>query len=435
MLWRISQNNSRVYTLKKTVPISPDTPKPLQRGEHEQLDALLQGGRLLRGFPHPLESQFRQALAADSAAAFRSAVIYVFFLYIGLGVGIATQLPREALGLWPLGYALLGLVVITGLILSRLRNLDGIYPWYATTLAFIGITIVLALTGLAQNPQMRLGSMIGIMPALAVVGGMLGLRTALIAIATISGGIAGFLLSRAVGQPPDWLIFNQTYTSGCFVAIILGWLAERRNRIVFLQKSMLALEKQRSDNLAANMQALSRQDGLTKLANRRFFDERLSEEWLRCQRAHTSMSLMFIDVDFFKNYNDYYGHQAGDLCLQRIAQVLQKFTKRPGDLAARYGGEEFVLLFPEMHRESARHCSEEVRKALAELSIEFETSPIAPCITASIGVATCTPSSETTPEDLLARADDRLYAAKHEGRNQVKCDGADDDHPPRDGHY
>lgn len=400
-----------------------DTPDS-GHGSHDStryalINDLLTRRSLRLGFPAPLEGEFRHALSMESAAVARTSMYYVLLLYLGLGVGIIVLLPPEVLGLWPMGYAFLGLVVVAGILLSRRHQIDPFYEYYATALGLVGIAIAVTLPGLADNPVMRQGSMIGVMPALVVVGGMLNLRLVPAAIAMLCGGVGGLLVIYSLDRMPDWLLVNQTYTGGCLVATILAWLAERRNRLVFLQKSLLALEKQRSDQLAARMQEISRQDGLTGLANRRYFDEMLAREWLRCQRDGSVLTLMFIDVDYFKPYNDHYGHQPGDDCLQRIAAVLEKHTRRPGDLAARYGGEEFVLLYPQTGPEAANQLAEEVRQGIASLKVPHACSEAADHVTVSIGLASMVPEESHHPDELVQRADHGVYEAKRRGRNQV----------------
>jgi diguanylate cyclase (GGDEF)-like protein len=125
-----------------------------------------------------------------------------------------------------------------------------------------------------------------------------------------------------------------------------------------------------------------------------------------------------VDIDHFKAYNDYYGHLAGDDCLQRVARTLETVVARPGDLAARYGGEEFALVLPDTDN-GARILGERCRAAVADLQIPHQASPLLPVVTASVGVATTIPRPGSTPEELIVRADQALYRAKLLGRNQV----------------
>jgi diguanylate cyclase (GGDEF)-like protein/PAS domain S-box-containing protein len=163
---------------------------------------------------------------------------------------------------------------------------------------------------------------------------------------------------------------------------------------------------------------LSRTDGLTGLANRRHFDERLQSEWLRHRREKQMISLLMFDVDFFKRYNDTYGHQAGDQCLASVAGAIRGQLRRPADLAARYGGEEFAAILPNTAVEGARHVAEAIREAVNRLALPHSASTVADHVTISIGVAAGIPDATSSAEGLLKRADQALYQAKERGRNQ-----------------
>jgi diguanylate cyclase (GGDEF)-like protein len=159
-------------------------------------------------------------------------------------------------------------------------------------------------------------------------------------------------------------------------------------------------------------------DALTSLANRRSFDDALGREWRRCARSQTSLSLAMIDIDFFKEFNDAYGHVAGDACLRQVAQAIADRIKRPGDLAARYGGEEFALVLPDSDAVGSFKLSESVCAGMLDLAITHEGSSLG-YVTVSIGVATIVPDVEDDPQGLLRSADAMLYEAKHNGRNRV----------------
>jgi len=160
-------------------------------------------------------------------------------------------------------------------------------------------------------------------------------------------------------------------------------------------------------------------DGLTGVANRRRFDESLQAEWRHCRRGTGPLTLIMIDIDHFKRYNDRYGHQAGDACLQRVAAVIKGSLGRSHDLVARYGGEEFVCLLPDCSPAGAARKAEALRQAVAALGIPHETSSVAATVTVSLGVATCIPDANASADQLLAAADAALYAAKTGGRNRV----------------
>ena len=167
------------------------------------------------------------------------------------------------------------------------------------------------------------------------------------------------------------------------------------------------------------LQQLLSTDALTAIANRRRFDETLAREWRRCQRSGLPLSLLMIDVDHFKAYNDHCGHPQGDACLRQVASLLTDTASRPGDLVARYGGEEFVCLLPDIGSAGALAVAEKLAAALKDAAIDHPRSPAGPRLTLSIGVAT-TRRFSGEPENLVAFADKLLYAAKAAGRNQIK---------------
>jgi diguanylate cyclase (GGDEF)-like protein len=161
-------------------------------------------------------------------------------------------------------------------------------------------------------------------------------------------------------------------------------------------------------------------DHLTGLANRRIFDEQLTREWKRAAREKGTLSLLMVDVDHFKLYNDRYGHLAGDECLRAVGSVLAKAPFRGTDLAARFGGEEFAILLPRAGAEGAFLIADRIRQAVADQQQPHISNPSS-IVTVSIGVATLHPAEETGEKLLIQRADEALYQAKKEGRNQVKA--------------
>lgn len=172
--------------------------------------------------------------------------------------------------------------------------------------------------------------------------------------------------------------------------------------------------KRKSDLL----ESLAALDALTEIANRRRFDEVLEAEWNRARRANTPLSLIIMDVDYFKKYNDIYGHAAGDDCLKRVAQALKYGLRRSSDYIARYGGEEFAVVLPGTDAEAAARVAEQLVGGIASLAIPHSDSEASNCITISAGSATIVPDDELSPRTLLEAADKMLYDAKRTGRNR-----------------
>jgi diguanylate cyclase (GGDEF)-like protein len=160
-------------------------------------------------------------------------------------------------------------------------------------------------------------------------------------------------------------------------------------------------------------------DGLTNIHNRRYFDERLNPEWGRATRNNTELSVLLIDVDYFKRYNDYYGHQAGDECLRKVAGAIRSVIERPVDVVARYGGEEFVCLLPDTNMGGALYLAEAIKQTIMALNIAHAASAVLPCVTVSLGVCVKTQNYQGSSDALLRMADIQLYNAKEQGRNCV----------------
>ena len=184
-----------------------------------------------------------------------------------------------------------------------------------------------------------------------------------------------------------------------------------------------AAEKLIELNKALEQMALI--DGLTQIANRRNFDTTIEKEWKRLARDKKPLSLLMVDIDFFKKYNDHYGHQAGDDCLRQVGRALAETVLRPADLVARYGGEEFVLLLPEIELQGALCVGQRVVDAIHQLGIEHTASDVVPTVTISLGAATLIPDRSKTPSQLIKLADQALYQSKETGRNRVTALSSD----------
>lgn len=175
----------------------------------------------------------------------------------------------------------------------------------------------------------------------------------------------------------------------------------------------IALEKANCE-----LEHLNALDGLTQIANRRRFDEYLIYQWCFLAKKQLPLSLIFADIDYFKDYNDHYGHQAGDDCLRQVAKIIESVVKRSSDLVARYGGEEFVVLLPQINLQEAKSVAENIQTAIRH-QIIHAYSTINDYVSLSIGIASIIPNSEFSPDFLVKQADKALYKAKQQGRNRI----------------
>ncbi len=209
-----------------------------------------------------------------------------------------------------------------------------------------------------------------------------------------------------------------------FVALIRD-VTERQTMIDQLEQALAELRQEKAKVLAANEELafLSTHDSLTNLANRRHFDDFSGRLWRQAQRRHEWVAILLIDIDYFKQYNDHLGHQAGDACLTRVAEVLGREIGRAGDLVARYGGEEFIVLLGNTDVNGARHIAETVRSQVQALAIPHPGSNHG-VITVSVGLAACVPGKGARIETLIGRADAALYVAKAAGRNRLEISNA-----------
>lgn len=192
-------------------------------------------------------------------------------------------------------------------------------------------------------------------------------------------------------------------------------------RRIATMRSALVQLTEKLDQANRELERLNAIDGLTGVANRRRFDETLRHEWLRAARGGHPLSLLFIDVDEFKPFNDGYGHVAGDECLRDLARLMAATLRRPPDLLARYGGEEFAVILPETGADGATSVARSLLEAVREAAIPHEFSSVSPVLSISIGVATAIPerADKEGYEVLLTIADEALYKAKNAGRDQV----------------
>lgn len=185
-------------------------------------------------------------------------------------------------------------------------------------------------------------------------------------------------------------------------------------------------QEQELETLKKQLEEYSYQDGLTGIANRRFFEDSYQREWLNAQREQQPLTIMLLDIDYFKQYNDHNGHLLGDACLKQIAQILKKSVSRPRDLVARFGGEEFILILPDTTQASAIEVVERILQSIRTADICHSTSPLDQRLSVSLGVKTIIPTQKNDKMAFLKEVDQNLYLAKERGRNGYVIQDAED---------
>jgi diguanylate cyclase (GGDEF)-like protein len=213
----------------------------------------------------------------------------------------------------------------------------------------------------------------------------------------------------------NWCVMPQHGTR-LYLAIDAGPIYDPEGKLIAVVETLRDMTLQKLAQSA--LQELANHDGLTGIANRRAFDESLKNEWRRTMRDVQPLSLLMVDVDHFKKYNDHYGHLAGDECLKQVAKEMEKQMQRASDVVARYGGEEFAVVLPNSTLDGAIIVAERVRAAIEKLAITFTDSSYG-CVTVSIGAASIMPSPKVDSWQLISSADAALYSAKESGRNRV----------------
>jgi diguanylate cyclase (GGDEF)-like protein len=201
-----------------------------------------------------------------------------------------------------------------------------------------------------------------------------------------------------------------------FVTKPIHWAVLRQRVRRLLQQAQLYKQLEAANQA---LQQLANVDGLTNVANRRHFDQCINSQWLTLAQEKAALSLILCDIDYFKRYNDKYGHPAGDTCLQKVATVLKYTAQTNQNLVARYGGEEFAVIMPHTGAAAAVSIAASMQAAVRELEILHVESAVSQYVTLSLGVGTIIPSFDSSPQELITTADKALYQAKEQGRNRI----------------
>lgn len=384
----------------------------------QEIRAVLRSRYWLLRFPAHLESSFSAQYIPRAIQLFHFRSPLLFLLFLVENIGIYQVLPKEITTHFYSINAWTGIVILLSSVLSYFSTMNRWYEWYIGIGGIVAIAVSSATANMGGGDSVIL-TYAGTMYIVIVLYSFVCLRFYAAMIVGWVGGICGIILAYMLGQHINWKLWNLTYTITSLLGMCLAYALDRQERTSFLQACLLRHSVEKGQQLAQQLNKLSRQDGLTGLANRRHLDEVMNHEWNRALRQQHPLTLMIIDVDFFKFYNDKLGHLAGDDCLKQIAGLIASLAKRSGELAARYGGEEFILLYPSMDERDAERQAERLMNAIKKLALP-NPDEHRPFVTISVGVAVTEPSEVTCVEQLLRQADAALYKAKANGRNRYE---------------
>ena len=280
---------------------------------------------------------------------------------------------------------------------------------YYTEVVSVGVMLIgFVVTYIAQLGALAGSSYVLAGLVLVVLYGCLFLGLRFHVAISITGILIGahFVTGLVVGLPFDELYYSTAILGGAAViGAISTYNLEHAIRTNFLETRLL--------------NELAERDGMTRLYNRRIFDDYVQRLWRQSRRERTGVAIIFVDIDFFKIFNDLYGHQAGDDCLKKVAKCIARGAKRPFDFAARYGGEEFVLVLYGPPDDYARSVPEQIRRDVLDLAIPHAGSQVGTHVTVSVGLAMASPETSRSLAGAIQTADEALYQAKREGRNRV----------------
>ncbi|MFI8126222.1 GGDEF domain-containing protein [Acinetobacter sp. ABJ-A23_2] len=386
----------------------------------EQIDLLTTRGLNFVWFPKQLETIYRFQYQNGAAYEFRYRAPIILILYLFLSFGIYQVLPTDQVLSWLSYYSWVGIIVLIAWILSFIKKLNQWFDYYVGIGSASAVAITFILINVLENGQDNVLFHAAMMYAIVIIYGAVGMRFYTAIIAGWVGGLVGILVSTYVKGDIDWTFLNRTYTFSSFLGMTLAYATDRQHRENYLQNCMIELNRIELMQQAQQLSLLSQQDALTGLANRRYLDETLDNEWRRALRHETPLTIMMVDIDFFKPYNDTLGHLKGDQCLKDIATAISSIAARSGDLVARYGGEEFLLLFPMTNAQQAQIQVERLMNAIKKIAIIHPCSNVSPYVTISVGVATTIPRLNDSISAFVSRADHALYQAKTNGRNQYQ---------------
>ena len=390
---------------------------PLHEASEEELSTALQAKNRLLTFPAHLESVYLDQHIPRAIRRFHFLLPIIFFLYTIIITGIIGFVPKSSFALWSTIVISVTVSILCAMALSFFPRFNPWFKWYGVFGSSVVISATIIITNLFPLGQSSTLLYAGIIFAIVIVYTCVGMTFLWGLGANLLGGFSAIFIMQFSQIAINWSLLNRIYICSSILGLGLSYALENQERKNFLNTLLLRITIHKGEDLVKQLESLSRLDSLTGIANRRHLDEILDDEWNRAMRQNQPLTIMLIDVDHFKLYNDKFGHLAGDSCLRQVAQLFARMTKRSGELAARYGGEEFVLVYPGMDSTLAKEQATRLLNQIASLAIPH---PNGQPVSFSLGICVSTPSPEVDIAQLLHRADTALYQAKANGRNRYE---------------
>ncbi len=383
----------------------------------EELSTALQSKNRFLTFPAKLEQLYLNLHIPRAIRRFHVLLPIIMFLYAIIISGIIGSIPKQSLTLWLTIVVSITVTILFTMALSFFTSFNRWFNWYGVFGSSVVIAATIIITNLFPLGQNSTLLYAGIIFAVLIVYTCVGMTFRWGLTANLLGGLSAIVMMNFTNILVNWSLLNRIYICSSILGLGLSYALENQERKNFLNTLLLRITIQKGEDLAKQLESLSRQDSLTGLANRRHLDEVLDDEWNRALRQNQPITIMMIDVDHFKSYNDKLGHLAGDSCLRQVAQLFGRMTKRSGELAARYGGEEFVLVYPAMDTNMAKQQATRLIDQVARLAIPH---PNGSSVSFSMGISIVIPTTETSVAEQLHNADTALYKAKANGRNRYE---------------
>ncbi len=389
---------------------------------HEKVNELIAHGLNYVYFRKELEPIYRQQYRDEAAYEFRFRGSIILVLYFVLSYGIFQTISiDEKLIHWLSLYAWVGVITIAVWLMSFSKPFNRFFDLYTTLGATSAVAISFVIIPvIGQDIDNDALLHVAMMYAVVINYSFVGMRFYSALIAGWGGGLIGYLVTVSLNYDIDWTFLHRTYTFSSLLGMIIAYAIDRQHHENYLQNCIIELHKEELTQQAQELERLTQLDALTGLANRRYLTKYLDTQWRHALRHQAPLSIMMVDIDYFKNYNDHFGHIAGDACLQLVAQQLQGISSRSMELAARYGGEEFLLVYPYIDEVEIQKIAQELIQRINALQLFHPASQVSGHVTVSIGCASIKPQENDRLADFVAQADEALYAAKAEGRNRFK---------------